>query len=270
MTVIIVIMLFIGTASAGEIKGVKKEIGSNNNRLLTITTDNTVTSVSDNGMPLTEESSNGEKKWKRDIDDTEDNGISQIEASDRNSLHNSLHINGHDDGSGNGGCLSNEGYKSHSTSYSLAHVDLNNNNLKTTFYLDTEADPDHPNSGIIGICIYPSDFNNPTLNLLYDSTKWEIKSNSKWNYFGFGRIHGTDHNIPLGTDTDIGTATYTNNIPGQNILLHIYDPIECSTEKEDTCWRRPGTTIIPEFPTVAIPIAAVLGLAFFFQQRKRM
>ena len=29
-----------------------------------------------------------------------------------------------------------------------------------------------------------------------------------------------------------------------------------------------GTQEIPEFPTIALPIAAVLGLAFFFQRRK--
>jgi hypothetical protein len=29
-----------------------------------------------------------------------------------------------------------------------------------------------------------------------------------------------------------------------------------------------GITEIPEFPTVALPIAAILGLAFFFQRRK--
>lgn len=29
-----------------------------------------------------------------------------------------------------------------------------------------------------------------------------------------------------------------------------------------------GTTSIPEFPTVALPIAAILGLVFFFYQRK--
>jgi hypothetical protein len=30
-----------------------------------------------------------------------------------------------------------------------------------------------------------------------------------------------------------------------------------------------GTTSIPEFPTVALPIAAILGLVFFFYQRKK-
>ena len=276
LTVIIVIMLFIGniligTASTEQIKGVKKGVDSSGNRFLTVTTEKTVISVTNNGNKLTVEPSNREtKQWKIDIDELEDNGISDIEASDGNSLHDSLHINGQHDGIGNGGCLNREGYEAHSTPYSLAHVDLNNNNLETIFHLDTETDPTHPNSGIIGVCIYPSTFNNPELKLLYDSTEWEVKLNCQWDYFGFGREHGTNHNIPLGTDTDIGTATYTNNIPSQqNILLHIYDPIECSAEKEDTCWRRPGAATIPEFSTVAIPIAAVLGIILFFQHRKR-
>jgi len=112
-------------------------------------------------------------------------------------------------------------------------VVLNNDDLKTHIIWTRKLIQTHPDSGIIGICIYPSSFNHPTLGLLYDPTKWEYKLNSHWDYFGFGRKHGTANNIILGIDTDIGTARFTNDIPTQqNILLHIYDPVECNRYNE--------------------------------------
>lgn len=51
-----------------------------------------------------------------------------------------------------------------------------------------------------------------------------------------------------------GLTAYVNNVPGGNNLV-ISDG--CSGEAQ-----------IPEFPTVALPIAAIIGLVFLFQQRK--
>jgi hypothetical protein len=263
MAVIIAMILFIGTASADNIKGVKKEeVGGT--LYVKVTTDNTVSQVTINGNQLSVISSNGEKKWEKDITPTIDNGISEIQTSGGSKRQ----VNGKD--MGNGGCPNRNSYESHATTYSLARVDLIYNNLITTYHLDTDVDPSHPENGIIGICIYPKTFNNPELNLLY-SPDWEIKQNTNWDYFGFGRAGGNSLNIKQGTDGDLGTAKFLNNIPlQQDILLHIFNPRECSPEGEDTCWRRPGYgTPIPEFPTIALPIAAVIGLVFFFQHKKR-
>lgn len=259
MAVIIAMILFIGTASAADnIKGVKKEKVSDV-RHIEVTTDTSVGSVDG----FTEFSlTNGEKKWRKTISKTEDDGILDIYTSDGSKRR----VNGQD---GNGGCPNRDSYKAHNIPYSLARVDLINNDLITTYHLDTDADPSHPENSIIGICVYPTPFNNPELNLLY--TNWEIKQNTGWDYFGLGRVTGTNK-IPQGTDEDLGTAEFLNYIPSQqDILLHIYNPTECSRFNEgNTCWRRPGHgTPIPEFPTVALPIAAVIGLVFFFQHRKK-
>ncbi|WP_406660029.1 PEF-CTERM sorting domain-containing protein [Methanolobus sp. ZRKC3] len=50
------------------------------------------------------------------------------------------------------------------------------------------------------------------------------------------------------------TASYTGSLDGNPVLTISH-----------YC---PGDYEIPEFPTVALPIAAILGLAFFFQRRK--
>lgn len=264
-------MLIVETANADEIKGVKKE-SNDNKKTIQITTSSDVTAVSAGVSSLTEfESINGNKRWKRDISDNEDDSSLEITASDGSHVKH-VNVNGDIVNNGNGGCLDESGYASHNKPYSLAYVDLINSNSITTYYLDTTADSDHPENGIIGICIYPSSNNDPNLKLLYDTTLWEIKLKCNKDYFGFGRKEGNDNNIILGVDTDIGTAEFENGIPDtQNILLHIYDPEECSKDGggQNTCWRRPSQRNIPEFPTIAIPIAAVIGLCFFFQQKMR-
>jgi len=149
----------------------------------------------------------------------------------------------------------------------------------TTLYLDTEF---RSGASLIQVCVYPIPGFDPEIGtrdiapLLTD--KWVPKHRGHKEYYGFGRILGTD-NIPFdGTkDIEIGTADYGRDTYSHQILMHIYDPEECKNDKDagegafqgKTCWRRPGTsTQIPEFPTIALPIAAVIGLVFFFQHRK--
>lgn len=264
---IIFLVLIIGTASAGEIKGVKKEqIGSD--IILTVFTDNDVNTVNAGSNLPQIESSNGVKKWTSKLIESENAGQLEISTTDTSSNYDKLKILGTDDDSNS--CINR--YNSHAISYPLANVIINNFNLISTYHLDTETDSLHTNAGIIEVLICPTPYNNPTLDLLHDPTKWKIKSNIHWDYFSFVRQNGNDDNIQLGTDTDIGTATYTGSLPNQQyILLHIYDTLECGrTNEGETCWRRPGQTPrIPEFSTIAIPIAAVLGLVFFFQHRKK-
>lgn len=157
-----------------------------------------------------------------------------------------------------------------------------------TYFLDTV---NINNAGVIELCIYPKapGFpNNGILTPLYDdqsSLLWKIANPTKNDYLGFVRKNG-QNNIPINGRINIrvGTADYKTSPSGLleegGVLLHIDDPNECKVDKENdgTCFRRPGitqkptptpTSAIPEFPTVAFPVAALLGLVSFFAYRKK-
>lgn len=67
--------------------------------------------------------------------------------------------------------------------------------------------------------------------------------------------HGAYH-FNTGFFTLNGLNAKVYNVPGGNNLVI-----------SDGC--RPGDTQIPEFPTIALPIAVIIGLVFFFQHRKK-
>lgn len=82
---------------------------------------------------------------------------------------------------------------------------------------------------------------------------------------------------------DITTIPFTlpihKNLNGATTTVHIRFSDDCSawvsdatvigeSEGEATGCGSPPNNDIPEFPTVALPIAAIIGLVFFFQQRK--
>ena len=77
--------------------------------------------------------------------------------------------------------------------------------------------------------------------------------------------------IVSSTDKDfIVTIDDVSAVIGDKFLLKVCGPFppgggapDCAATSLTT-----GITVIPEFATVAIPIAAVLGLVFIFQQRK--
>ncbi|MHC1576048.1 MAG: PEF-CTERM sorting domain-containing protein, partial [Methanosarcinaceae archaeon] len=64
-----------------------------------------------------------------------------------------------------------------------------------------------------------------------------------------------DASTPIGTILD-NAATIDSN-----------DTAQTTQHDNDTEVVKPNQEI-PEFPTVALPIAAILGLAFFFQRRR--
>jgi hypothetical protein len=76
-------------------------------------------------------------------------------------------------------------------------------------------------------------------------------------------------------------VTYTNDKGAQNGDYQVlYTAVWCTDPlTPSTCTRMSfnggeitagaHVTAIPEFPTVALPVAAVIGLVFFFQHRKR-
>ncbi len=64
--------------------------------------------------------------------------------------------------------------------------------------------------------------------------------------------------------------TITSDLAGKDLRLNTWHedwPTEC-THKNDFKTVKDTFSAIPEFPTVALPIAAIIGLLFFFQHRK--
>jgi hypothetical protein len=265
---LISVMLLIGTASAKPvIKSVDLDPSTSNNA------DTKVTTTDDNGKSIKDvkannnllESPDGET-WSKNIE-LPDDEVTFIAENENHETETAK--------AKRGGCTGS--YDTHTKEYSFAHVEPSPISGKdVTFYLKTSVGP--ADSAIIGFCVYP---NNPKTSLSKGpdagSWGWVPKFTSR-NIFGFGRLRGYN-NIPLNAvrNLNMGTGHYELETNSDRILMHIYDPIECSRDddREDdsisgkTCWRRPGTTtIIPEFPIIAAPIAAVLGLVFFFQLRK--
>ncbi|WP_406661890.1 PEF-CTERM sorting domain-containing protein [Methanolobus sp. ZRKC3] len=77
-------------------------------------------------------------------------------------------------------------------------------------------------------------------------------------------------NVTIG---GVATFTYTGDVAGTDIITaHVYIPgfdpgdVPCTCNTVEKIWEEQNE--IPEFPTIAIPVAAILGLAFFFQRRK--
>ena len=271
------VMMIMGIASAKpEINKVKLDINPDNNLLdvtVGVVTDSGVVSTVETNYELMTPINNGE--WKKN---GIGKGIIEIKATDDKGLATTKLY-------GSGGCTGD--YTGHDDLYNYANIrPIPNPGSTTTFYLDTYYNINYPTASIIGICIYPDPDFNPNDDVLNiaDSLKekWVPKHSGNHGYFGFGRIHGED-TIALSGDLNImiGTANYGQVKDSSQILMHIYDPFECrkgdngddeeSPNNEETCWRRPGTPPpgIPEFPTVALPIAAVIGLVFFFQHKKK-
>nr|WP_321497537.1 PEF-CTERM sorting domain-containing protein [uncultured Methanolobus sp.] len=74
------------------------------------------------------------------------------------------------------------------------------------------------------------------------------------------------------SESAVEGQTYTIAIDIERELLDANgNPIGTENEKLDflaTATQRFNTTI-PEFPTIALPVAAIIGLAFFIQRRKQ-
>jgi hypothetical protein len=107
---------------------------------------------------------------------------------------------------------------------------------------------------------------------------WDFQHPSTKDSFWF-EGSGTQLLRANGQTKDVGRATFTPSIPNtdRTYVLHVSDTTGnyCpggTTRSPKTCFYYPGgspPTTVPEFPTVALPIAAVIGLVFFFQGKKR-
>lgn len=138
-------------------------------------------------------------------------------------------------------------------------------------------------------CVYNIDAQNTIIGVLdllqvpYDITaNWEynIKPNDN-SLTGRDRVEFKSYkgNYPISSPVDdkpIGKINYETLPANELIVLHIRDNGICRNSGNldgdndpETCFVRESTTTnVPEFPTMALPIAAVLGLVFFIQQRK--
>ncbi|WP_406661493.1 PEF-CTERM sorting domain-containing protein [Methanolobus sp. ZRKC3] len=75
------------------------------------------------------------------------------------------------------------------------------------------------------------------------------------------------------TTGGVATFTYTGDVVTTDIITALaYSPgfvpgvVPCTCNTVTKTWIPGGE--IPEFPTIALPVVAILGLAFFFQRRK--
>jgi len=135
-------------------------------------------------------------------------------------------------------------------------------------------------------CVYPN--NNATSlpgatasNII---TGWDmnIQNNNQVIFRNAGQ--GGVESYGPGNDIHIGDVQYSADpTPELLILIHIKDTAECeklyptgdpegtNDNGVKTCFVQPkkpnGNGEIPEFPTVALPVAAVIGLLFFFTKR---
>jgi hypothetical protein len=110
-------------------------------------------------------------------------------------------------------------------------------------------------------------------NIIQNSERWDYATGEGGNRCdGFGEFTKAitgGNNPKFGVDTDLvirlnGMETFNPNNKN-NVCVHLkFDNSVGSTISSFYI-----TDFIPEFPTVALPIAAVIGLVFFFQHKKR-
>ena len=101
---------------------------------------------------------------------------------------------------------------------------------------------------------------------LYNAT---LAVDTGWITYAGGRI-GLNYTSPLSGNYD--TSTYFNldvrgTEPGTINLCDNSGTSYIPSATSDYAVLTTRTTV-PEFPTIALPIAAILGLAFIFQRRK--
>ena len=99
---------------------------------------------------------------------------------------------------------------------------------------------------------------------------WKVSSEEGWDYLVY--IDGAQQGSISG-EVDWHQMSY-NIGSGPHTLNWTYEKDFCLSGGSDCGWLdkvefTPDTQPIPEFSTIAIPIASILGLLFFFNYRKR-
>lgn len=112
-----------------------------------------------------------------------------------------------------------------------------------------------------------------------DGVKPEVLTNPSFYYPAHGIYqNGTWYNItiidlsgtPLGSDESTNVSVVTSG--GYDTTKIHFDAVGANCDHEPIVFVPPShdvTSLIPEFPTIALPIAAILGLMFILQSRNR-
>ncbi len=135
----------------------------------------------------------------------------------------------------------------------------------------------------LGIDAFYYNLNNPITGA--DESGWHFNALST-TADGFGNFAIKGSGKPAGTGGISSPIVFTltdtfTNIPtnghSATIAVHVRfsdgcsgwvsDGITTSSQSNSAC--KPSTSV-PEFPTIALPIAGIMGLVFIFQQRRKM
>ena len=95
---------------------------------------------------------------------------------------------------------------------------------------------------------------NPIWGYTFDPAEFDINT---------GESRYSTLSIDVPSDALPGTYTHIVNATATGVLIPI--PPVIITERVTTTVE---TTVIPEFPTIAIPVVVILGLVFLFNRRK--
>ena len=130
-----------------------------------------------------------------------------------------------------------------------------------TFTITVEAESS-TNNGFFGVDIYPrtSEFDV----VIRDSTGTELASGD-----GDDTVSTSDVSYTEGQTTTLYVDITNNNAPPGNYTVKFTANDGKEDWTEGTLKARLQSSEIPEFATIAVPVAALLLLIFVFNQRKR-
>ncbi len=133
------------------------------------------------------------------------------------------------------------------------------NTIEQHLILDTEWQQVSGNNGVT----YKG-YNTAPHGILTEGTWYSIQ---QIDSIGNGKYLLPDLSNNLYVDIAITSSNPSDRIHIDSVGTHMVGPDEVgftgNPYSHDLTWQQ-----IPEFPTIALPIAAVIGLVFFFQQRK--
>lgn len=133
----------------------------------------------------------------------------------------------------------------------------------------------------IGLTIDDSYINGPIVDTSGNTTGWDHKIADGYNNkAGFGEFNTSVYsNDPKFTRGPIRIPISSSALPlpknelGNSVVVHLsYGTQLLDVSKQEyvgSGWVSGGDTQIPEFPTVALPVAAILGLMFIFGRKKQ-
>lgn len=143
--------------------------------------------------------------------------------------------------------------------------------------------------GVMMICKYPIVGDNADTSKVTDITATYNGNNGLWaDDYGCGsndcarmgrkNSDGNSNNMPMNGGTyTAGSVTFSTEPDSELIVAHINWPEECGDSADDDGDRNPETcfrtlqqrTSVPEYPTLALPIATLIGMLFLLNRLKK-